>query len=74
MKTIPAILGIVLILLGVFSLGYEGFYYTTREKVAEIGDIKVTADKEKFFHIPPVLGGAALIAGIALVAIGRKKG
>lgn len=39
--------GILLLVLGVVALGYEGFTYTTKEKVIDLGPVQVTADKQK---------------------------
>lgn len=74
MKSVTSIIGIILILLGIISLGYQGFTYTQREKVAQIGSLQITADTEKTVYLPPVLGGAALVVGIILVVVGRKGG
>lgn len=74
MKSVTSIIGIILILLGIISLGYQGFTYTQREKVAQIGSLQITADTEKTVYLPPVLGGAALVVGIVLVVVGRKGG
>jgi hypothetical protein len=38
------IVGIVLILLGIFALSYNRITYTTREKIVEIGPLTATAD------------------------------
>ncbi len=73
MKSIISIVGIFLILAGIIAFAYQGFTYTKQEKVAQIGDLKITADTEKTIHFPPILGGLALAAGLILVVIGRKK-
>lgn len=73
MRSLTAILGICLIIFGIVSLGYQGFTYTKKEKVAEIGDLQVTANTEKTVYFPPIVGGAALVAGIVLVIVGRRK-
>lgn len=73
MKSIIGIIGILLILGGVAILGYQGFTYTKHEQVAQIGDLKITADTEKTVYFPPALGGASLVAGIILVFISRKN-
>ena len=65
--------GIVLIVLGALVLAYQGFNYTQREKVIDIGPIHATADEQKHISIPPILGGLALVAGIALLVVGAKK-
>jgi hypothetical protein len=65
--------GIVLIVLGALALAYQGIRYTTREKLIDIGPLKVTASERKTIPLPPVVGGLALVAGIALVLADRKK-
>ena len=67
------LLGIALIVLGVLALAYQGFTYTTREKVVDLGPLKVTADKEKTVPLPPILGALALAGGIVLVFVGARK-
>ena len=68
------IAAIVLIVLGAISLAYGGISYTTREKVLDIGPIEATAERHKTVPLPPVIGGVAVIAGIALLFAGSKKG
>jgi hypothetical protein len=67
------VLGIVLIILGVLALAYQGITYTTREKVVDIGPLKITADKEKSIPLPPILGALALVGGVGLVIVGARK-
>ena len=73
MKTLT-LLGIVLIVLGLAALAYQGFTYTTRETVIDIGPIKATAEREKTVPLPPILGIAAVGGGIALMIAGSRKG
>jgi len=68
------IVGIILIVLGVVALVFQGITYTTREKVIDIGPIHATADEKKTIPLPPVLGAIALVGGIVLLVAGRKKG
>jgi uncharacterized membrane protein len=67
-------IGILLIILGGLALAYQGFTYTHQEKVLDLGPIHATAEKQERVSIPPILGGLALVGGIALVVIGGKKG
>lgn len=67
------LLGILLIVLGVLALAYQGFNYTHREKVLDVGPIHATADEREHVSIPPFLGGLALVGGIALVVAGARK-
>ncbi|HTB94549.1 MAG TPA: hypothetical protein VK728_17070 [Candidatus Sulfotelmatobacter sp.] len=65
--------GIVLIVLGALALAYQGFDYTSQEKVLDVGPIHATAEEKKHVAIPPALGGLVLVGGIALVIVGTKK-
>jgi uncharacterized membrane protein HdeD (DUF308 family) len=70
-----AIIGILLIVLGIGALAYQGFTYTTREKVLDLGPLQATAEREKTVPLPPIVGIVAVVAGVALViAGGRKRG
>lgn len=66
-------LGVLLIILGVVSLAYQGITYTTRETVVDIGPIEATAERERTLPLPPVLGVGALVAGVALVVVGGRR-
>ena len=68
-----AIIGVVLILLGVAALAYQGFTYTSRETVVDIGPVHATAEREKTVPIPPLVGLAAVAGGIALLVTGKRK-
>jgi hypothetical protein len=65
--------GIILILIGIIALAYQGITYTTREKVVDIGPIEINADKTKTIPLPPILGGIALVGGIVLLVAGGRK-
>lgn len=67
------ILGMVLIALGLIGLAWGGFTYTTSEKVVDIGPIHASREKTHNVPLPPIAGAAALIAGIVLLAAGRKQ-
>ena len=67
------ILGVVLIVLGVLALAYQGITYTKREKILDVGPLQATADREKTIQVPPLVGGLSLVGGIALVIIGAMK-
>ena len=68
-----AIIGVVLLLLGVAALAYQGFTYTSRETVVDIGPVHATADHQKTVPIPPVLGLVAVAGGIALLVVGMRR-
>jgi uncharacterized membrane protein YidH (DUF202 family) len=72
MKPIPLI-GVVLIVLGLLALLYQGVNYTSRETVLDIGPVHATAERQKTLPISPVLGIAALVGGLVLVVAGNRK-
>jgi hypothetical protein len=72
LKTIT-IAGVALIVLGIAALAYQGITYTTQETVIDIGPLHATAERERTFPLPPVLGGGAVLAGLALVIMGARK-
>ena len=73
MKAPAMLIGIALIALGLIALVYQGITYTTREKVVDLGPLKITAQKEKTIPLPPILGGLALAGGIVLVVVASRK-
>ena len=64
---------VILIAVGFLALAYQGFTYTTREKVVDIGPVHVTKEKTKTLPLPPILGVIAVVSGIGLLVVGRKK-
>ena len=66
------LLGIVLIALGMIALIYQGFTYTTRETVIDLGPIHATAERQKTLPLPPILGIVAVAGGVALMMAGKK--
>jgi len=62
-----------LIVLGGLTLAYQGFTYTHREKVLDLGPIHATADKQERVSIPPILGGLALAGGVILLLVSSRK-
>ena len=67
------LIGIVLIVVGVLALAYQGIRYTTRETVVDLGPIHATAEREKTIPLPPIIGIAAVAGGVALLLAGGRK-
>ena len=67
-----AIVGIILIVIGVIAFAYGGFSFTTTEKVAEVGPLKLQKEKTRSVPLPPLLGGLALVGGIVLLVVSRR--
>jgi len=71
MKAIINVFAILLIIFGIASLAYNGFTYTSREKVVEIGSLEVSADTQKTVYLSPTVGGIALAVGVVLLVLRR---
>jgi hypothetical protein len=69
MRMIINLAGILLTLFGIAVLVYHGFTYTKNQKIAQIGDIKVTANTSKTVYFSPLVGGVSLSAGIVLLLL-----
>jgi len=67
------VLGILLVVLGIFALVYQGFSYTSEKKVLDVGPIHATRDSTQHVPLPPIIGGLALLGGAALLAFGAKQ-
>jgi len=67
------LIGIVLVVLGALALAYQGINYTRTEKLLDLGPIHATTETQKRIPIPPILGGLALIGGIALLVAGARR-
>lgn len=72
MKSI-SLIGVVLIVLGVAALAYQGINYTTRETVIDIGPVHATAERHRTLPLPPVVGAVAVVGGIALLVAGARR-
>jgi uncharacterized membrane protein len=65
--------GILLIVLGALALAYQGINYTRHEKVLDVGPIHATKDTQEHIPLSPIVGGLALVGGVALLAAGARK-
>jgi hypothetical protein len=71
----PAMLiGVLMIVLGVCALAYQGFSYKSEEKILDIGPIQATRETTKTIPLPPIVGALALIGGIGVVVLASRGG
>jgi uncharacterized membrane protein YidH (DUF202 family) len=68
-----AIIGVILIVIGVIALAYQGITYTKTERVVDLGPLKVDAKRDKTIPLPPIVGGAALLGGVVLLIASSRK-
>ncbi len=73
MKATMAI-GLILIILGVIALGYQGVaWVTTRDTVAKVGPVEVQANREHPIPLAPILSGIALVGGVVLLIVSANR-
>jgi hypothetical protein len=67
-----SVAGILLVVLGALILAYQGITYTRHQKILDIGPFRATQDTQEHIPVSPILGGLALVAGIALLLVGGQ--
>ncbi|HTW21962.1 MAG TPA: hypothetical protein VMD78_00075 [Candidatus Baltobacteraceae bacterium] len=72
MKGAP-LAGMILIVLGVLALAYQGITYTQHKKVLDIGPLQATTTEHKTIPLPPVLGAVAVVGGVVLLLMGKNS-
>ncbi len=60
-------IGVILIVLGLVALAYQGISYTTREKVVDLGPIEASKETKRTIPLPPVVGIVSVAGGIFLL-------
>ena len=65
-----SLIGIVLLALGAFII-FRGASYKSRDEVLKVGDIKASVEEKH--AVPTWVGGAAVVAGVVLLAAGMRR-
>ena len=68
-----ALIGVILLVLGIVALAYQGITYTKKETVVDIGPIHAEAERQHTIPLPPIIGVAAVVGGIVLLVAGGRK-
>jgi uncharacterized membrane protein YidH (DUF202 family) len=68
-----AIVGVLLIILGIVGLALGGFSFTRKEKVLDLGPIEASADKKESLPVPPLLGALAIVGGVVLLVSSSRR-
>ena len=66
-------LGILLIAIGIIMMAYTGFNYVTRERVVDLGPVKIDANKEHTVQWSPIIGAVFLVGGILVLVMDKKR-
>jgi drug/metabolite transporter (DMT)-like permease len=68
-----AVVGALLILVGVIMFSAGGFSFTSRERVADVGPIEVTTERTRSVPLPPILAGLAIVGGLVLIVASIRR-
>ncbi len=68
------LVGLLLIVLGIGALVYQGISYKTQEKILDIGSLEATAETTKTIPISPIVGVIAVVSGVAVVIATTRNG
>ena len=66
------LIAIILIVIGIIALAYQGITFTTREKDVDWGPIQISHTESHTVPIGPIVGAVALVGGIVLL-IGANR-
>lgn len=67
------VFGFVLVIAGILVLVYGGITYSRQRTVLDVGPFKATATEQKNVPFSPIVGAIALISGIVLLVVPRKR-
>ena len=51
----------------------NGFNFTTKEEVAQVGPIEINKEKEHSVNWPMYIGGVVAVAGVGLLILGARN-
>jgi hypothetical protein len=74
MRPTIVVVGLLLVLLGVVALCFQGVTFFTQERVLDAGPLKVDVSRPHTIILNPIAGVVALVAGAALIFAGRRPG
>jgi uncharacterized membrane protein YidH (DUF202 family) len=66
-------IGILMIVIGLLISVFTGFNYITREKVVDLGDLEISANKNHTLEWSPIAGVVMIVVGVGLYLAGPKK-
>ncbi len=68
-----ALLGIILIVVGVLIFVYQGFSFTRKTNIVKAGPLEINGEKKENVPISPIVGGVCIVAGLAVFVLGGKS-
>ncbi len=63
---------IVLIVIGILALVYQGFSYTQTHQDAQLGPIEIQHQETHTIPFPPVVGAVCIVGGVIALGLGAR--
>lgn len=67
------VVGIILIVAGILMLVFKNISFTKEEKVVDVGPLEINTKEKKTLDWPNYAGGIAIVAGVVVLLVDRKK-
>ncbi len=68
-----AVIGVILVVLGIVALAVPSFTVFTTQRVADVGFFTIDISKPHTIVFNPIVGGVALAGGIVLALVGLRS-
>jgi drug/metabolite transporter (DMT)-like permease len=65
--------GIILVVVGVLALVYQGFSYTETKKDAQLGPIEIQHQETHNVPLPPIIGAVCIVGGVVALGLGARS-
>lgn len=65
--------GYILVVIGILMFLLKGINYTKNEKIVDAGPLEINVKEKKTLTWPFYAGAIAIVAGISLVLLDRRK-
>lgn len=65
--------GIIIVIIGILLTIFTAVTFFTREKVVDIGSLKITANKPHHLNWSPLIGIAVIAVGGVVILVSNKK-
>lgn len=66
-------LGIILIVVGILMLIFTNVSFTTEKKVVDLGPVEINKKEKKTVDWPSYAGGIAVVSGIVVLLVSKRK-
>ncbi len=66
-------LGIILIVVGGLMTIFTGFNIITKEEVVDVGPLEINKEEKTPVAWSPIIGAIILVAGVVILATGKKR-